>query len=403
MQVLVPRFSFFPSILGLIVSTLLLSSHVYAMEMTESEEQNWREKYKKTTQQCNNDSSDQCELITSQHVLNVTKEKQKKSPSTNRKGSAPHHSSKRSQDSAASHIKQRPPAGHNQRLIVPVSQLPEQQTSKQNNQDQQIAVPSCQGQPSAPECQGQYQAPPTRTQWTVDDKGKEREDTCSTRDLCSPQVTGATITRADCTNLCQNGATFAQITPKTTLISWYVADVKIGHRVTYLNWGGITWNDIMLERMKIKRVNAFGVVWDNVYFGGQFKHLYFNNGNIQNSTFTGRYKDVDFKRTLLQNVVFLNARFEQKHLKHSNFDGATIENVSFRNCSFSGTTFRDAFLKNVTFDCSSIKETTYFSDANFWNGTKWVKLTGDHLKQLGADLTRCKQNALNTSAWMSQY
>lgn len=206
---------------------------------------------------------------------------------------------------------------------------------------------------------------------------------------------GACVTQISCTT--QAGAVdqFAQqLHPKAQVSSWYGNKQYAGQHVTYQNWAGTHWNGVRLENAHFKRVISYGSTLDNVWVHGHFKHWKFDDSHITNSTFSGKFCDVDFRNTLLENVDFVKAKFEQKHLRRSNFDGATLRSVRFINSKLSGMTFHGALLEDVSFQCSSIGDLHCFAGAKvLGQDGKWHKVTSEQLHHLGAKIS-CGDGAL---------
>jgi|GEM_PF-4976163 len=219
-------------------------------------------------------------------------------------------------------------------------------------------------------------------------------------------ATGATITRVDCPNTATDCATFSKkVGAKALIENWYAEGVVIeGKFGSPHSWTGSTWTGVLLDNARLYHIDAIGATFNNVKIAGHLKHVDFSKGDITATTYSGIYQDVDFRNASLKNVRFENAEFKATRWgKRSNFDHATLENVDFINVTMGSMTFTDAKLKNVTFPCSIIKNTSYFKDADVWDvkHEKWVKLTGEHLDQLGGYITKNKIKQVNLSAWMS--
>lgn len=193
-----------------------------------------------------------------------------------------------------------------------------------------------------------------------------------------------------------------------------------GHVGSRLQWQKSNWQDACSQDVDFDRINLNQSKWNNVSFKGHWGRVHLDDSVVLGSTLSGRFVHSTFNRTHLVGVTFANAEFrdvdaygahfegvtfdhvdlDSKHGFRNNFDGATFKDVKFIKTKIKGTTFRDTHFDNVTFECSKIKKHyNNFADANVkMQDGQWVKLSGTHLKAMGARLKKCQESQINLSA-----
>lgn len=256
-----------------------------------------------------------------------------------------------------------------------------------------------QSQTQSKDCgQGQSQAQSDQSQVS---KGKISD--CGTQApapaTCATAVCGASIAAAGCSHHDSR----LRMGPKSSISSWYAKDYQLGEAGIWQNWSGACWKDSRFENMGLYHVTSKGMSLNNVWVQGQFRHWDLDSSDIQNTTFSGLFEDVDYKDATLTNVLFQDAKFQRKHFRRSNFDGATLRNVQFVRSSLSGMTFKKTHLDSVTFECSQIKDADIFEGAYLWNGHKWIKVKGDLKDHIQNQLKHCRSQNVNSASWLQGF